>query len=97
MINPLLAVRWAGDQIEDEWIRPAVGCEWFCPEGGRMALDDDGMREALLERALAELAHLRQSDMVLERRLALIDGHLERLVVRIDGLTRVLAEEIAPG
>lgn len=77
MTNALFAVRWAADQIENEWIRPAIGCRWSSPEG-EMGIDDEPVREALLEQVLAELTQLVQGIRVMEHRLMSLDSRISR-------------------
>lgn len=95
MSNPLFAVRWAQDQIEDEWIRPAVACRWNNPEG-EMAIDDAAMREALLERLIGEMTQLAHASRTTEQHLRLIDLSLARLATqmeRLEGRPYVVVEE----
>lgn len=94
-MNPLFAVRWASDQVEDEWIRPAVSCRWNDPEG-EMALDDTAMREALLERLIGEMTQLAASSRTAEQHLRLIDLSLARLasqMERLEGRQDVVVEQ----
>lgn len=93
MTDGLFAVRWASDQVLDEWIKPAIGCEWFCPEGERMAMDDEPMREALLERVLAGQTQLEHRMMILDDRLRRIEVHQAMIDRNIERLVRVAQVE----
>lgn len=92
MTDGLFAVRWASDQVLDEWIKPAIGCEWFNPEGERMAIDDVEMREALLERLLAGQTQLEHRMMILDDRLRRIEVHQAGIDRNLERMARVASE-----